>query len=82
MCLTGAFHLLYLPNNLVVRGDAGATPAKLVSSELLVRSSIVSGLVSGVSAIVFALLLNGSEQHRAIAQPPPLDVPTLATCDI
>jgi hypothetical protein len=57
MCFTGAFELMYVPKNIVVRGDAAATAVKLVASEFLVRLSLVSGLVSGASAIVFALLL-------------------------
>ena len=48
VALSGIFNLIYVPSTLIVSGDATATVANILSSELLFRTGILSGLVSSV----------------------------------
>ena len=69
--ITGAFSLMYVPQTLIVPGNATATANNILASEMLFRIGIVSGLVSGTAFIflVRALyrLLNGvSKTHASL----------------
>lgn len=57
LALTGVFSLIYVPTTLVVFGDATATAENIMSSELLFRSGILSGLVSNVIFVFLVLVL-------------------------
>ena len=69
--ITGAFSLMYVPQTLIVPGNATATANNILASEMLFRIGIVSGLISGTAFIflVRALyrLLNGvSKTHASL----------------
>ncbi len=51
--LSGIFHLMYVPSELIVRGNASATFNNIIASETLFRLGIVSGLI----CYIFFLLL-------------------------
>ena len=57
MAITGPIGLLYVPSKLIVPGDAAATVSKIVASEGLFRSSIVSWLIGQMIFIVLPLVL-------------------------
>ncbi len=69
--IPGAFSLMYVPQTLIVPGNATATANNILASEMLFRIGIVSGLISGAAFIflVRALyrLLNGvSKTHASL----------------
>ncbi len=53
----GLFSLMYIPNTLIVWGDAGATASKIMQSELLFRFGIVSGFICMFAFILLPLVL-------------------------
>lgn len=53
----GPFCLMYVPNKIMVRGDAAATAANVLAHEMLLRTSIVIWLVGMAIWIVMALAL-------------------------
>ncbi len=57
LAVTGVFNLLYVPTAITVYGDAAATAANIMSSELLFRAGILSGLISNVIFIFLVLAL-------------------------
>ena len=57
LALTGAFSLLYVPSMLVVFGDAAATAENILTSELLFRAGILSGVVSNIIFVFLVLAL-------------------------
>lgn len=57
MVLTGPFSLIYVPNKLIVRGDATATAANILNHETLFRFSIFADLVGQVIFICLAIAL-------------------------
>lgn len=57
VALSGVFNLIYVPSTLIVSGDATATVANILSSELLFRTGILSGLVSSVIFVFLVLSL-------------------------
>ena len=57
MVVTGPFSLIYLPNKLIVRGNAAATAGKVLASEMLFRLGIVADLVGAVLFILLAMAL-------------------------
>ena len=57
LALTGIFSLLYVPNTLIVFGDATATANNITSSELLFRTGILTGLISNVIFVFLVLAL-------------------------
>ena len=68
--LFGIVRLIYIPNALIVNGDASATANNIASHELLFRFGIVSYLVSSVLWIFVTLalyrLLKGVDQALAL----------------
>lgn len=64
------FALVYLPNKLIVQGNATATAHNLVASEMLFRLGIMAELVSQALFIFVVLalyhLLKGVNQRRAL----------------
>ncbi len=69
--ITGAFNLLYVPSAFIVPGDATATANKIMTSELVFRTGIVSELISATSFIFLVLalyhLLKGvNKKHAAL----------------
>src|SRR5678815_637288 len=54
-CLPAPFALLYVPNTLIVRGDAAATANNLRNAEGLLRAGMAVELFSATAAI-FAVL--------------------------
>ena len=65
--ITGAFSLLYVPQTLIVPGNATATANNTLASEMLFRIGIVSGLISGTAFIFLVRLCTaysmGSARH-------------------
>jgi hypothetical protein len=57
VAITGAFSIMYVPETLIVRGDAAATAARIASSELLFRVGIASGLICQITFIFLVLTL-------------------------
>jgi hypothetical protein len=57
VAITGAFSIMYVPETLIVRGDATATAARIASSELLFRLGIASGLICQITFIFLVLTL-------------------------
>ena len=53
----GVFGILYVPNALVVHGDAAATARNILSSELMFRLSIVSAIICPLVTLGTALFL-------------------------
>ncbi len=70
LAVTGVFSLIYVPSTLIVFGDATATADNIMSSELLFRSGILSGLISNVIFVFLVLalyrLLKGISHKQAI----------------
>lgn len=57
LVLTAPFSLIYVPNKLIVRGDAAATASNVLSHEMLFRVAIVGDLISTVIFICLGLAL-------------------------
>ncbi len=57
LAVTGVFSLMYVPSTLFVFGDATATADNIMSSELLFRAGILSGLISNVIFVFLVLAL-------------------------
>jgi hypothetical protein len=57
MVITAPFSLIYVPNKLIVRGDATATAANVLAHETLFRLSIFADLVGQVIFICLAIAL-------------------------
>ncbi len=57
LAVTGVFNLLYVPSALFVFGDATATADNVMSSELLFRTGILSGVISNVIFVFLVLAL-------------------------
>lgn len=55
--LTGIFAELYVPSQIVVRGDALATANNILASETLFRLGIATGLVSSVAFLALPFVL-------------------------
>ncbi len=53
----GLFSLMYIPNALIVWGDAAATASKIMESELLFRLGIVSGYICMLAFVILPLVL-------------------------
>jgi hypothetical protein len=67
---SGPFSLIYVPNVLVVSGDAAATAAKILAHETMFRFAILADVYSGVISLLlmFALyrLLNDVDHEQAV----------------
>ena len=57
MVFTAPFSLIYVPNKLIVRGDATATAANILSHETLFRLGIFADLVGHIIFICLAIAL-------------------------
>jgi hypothetical protein len=57
MVLTAPFSLIYVPNKLIVRGDADATASNILTHETLFRLSILGDLVGHVIFICLGIAL-------------------------
>ena len=57
MVFTGPFSLIYVPNKLIVRGDATATAANVVAHETFFRFGILGDLVGHVIFICLGIAL-------------------------
>ena len=57
MVFTAPFSLIYVPNKLIVRGDATATASNILAHETLFRLSILGDLVGQVIFICLAIAL-------------------------
>jgi hypothetical protein len=57
MVFTAPFSLIYVPNKLIVRGDATATASNILAHETLFRFSILGELVGQVIFICLAIAL-------------------------
>ena len=71
LVLTGPFSLIYVPDKLIVRGDATATANSILTHETLFRLGIVASLFSTVIFICLAIalyrLLSGvNKTHAAL----------------
>jgi Domain of unknown function (DUF4386) len=65
----GPFYLLYVPSRTIVRNDAAATSARILSHETLFRFGLLAETLGAVVFIGLALalyrLLEGVDRHRA-----------------
>ena len=57
LAVTGVFSLIYVPSTLFVFGDATATADNIMSSELLFRAGILSGVISNIIFVFLVLAL-------------------------
>ena len=57
MMFTAPLTLIYIPNKLVVRGDATATASHILNHEMLFRVGIVAELVGAITFILLGLAL-------------------------
>jgi len=57
LALAGPIRLMYIPNALFVRGDAGATAANIAAHETLVRLGMLADVFCGVVLIFLTLAL-------------------------
>jgi hypothetical protein len=68
--LAAPLRLVYIPNTLIVNGNAGATVGNIVAHEKLFRLGILSDLFCGVIEIFLVLalyqLLRGVDRRRAV----------------
>jgi len=55
--VTGVFGLLYIPSQIIVRGDALATASNILASESLFRLGIVIGLLSSTAFLLLPFAL-------------------------
>jgi len=55
--LSGPFSLIYVPNALIVTGNAAATAANILSHETMFRLAIVADLYGGVVSLALVLAL-------------------------
>ena len=67
----GAFALVYVPNKLIVHGDATTTAANIAVSETLFRAGIACNLVSqilfiGVALALYDLLKGVNRRHASL----------------
>jgi hypothetical protein len=69
MVFTAPFSLIYVPNTLIVRGNATATASNILAHEMLFRLGIVADLISSVIfaclAIALYRLLSGVNKTHA-----------------
>ena len=54
---TAPYNLIYVPNKLIVRGDAATTAANILGHEMMFRLSIVSEIFSAVVFVLLSLAL-------------------------
>jgi hypothetical protein len=57
LAFTAPFSLIYVPNKLIVRGDAATTASNIRNSEMLFRSSIALNLITSVIFLFVVLAL-------------------------
>ena len=57
MVVTGPFSLIYVPNKLIVRGNAAATADNILAHETIFRLAILADLVGSVIFICLAIAL-------------------------
>src|SRR5471032_2438870 len=57
LVITGPFSLIYVPNKLIVHGNASATAANILAHETLFRLAIVGDLIGTVLFIFVGLAL-------------------------
>ncbi len=69
MAITGAFSILYVPETLIVPGDAAITVQNILDSEWLFRLGFVSGLLCQATFVFLVLelykLLKGVDRQQA-----------------
>jgi len=68
-CIPAPFSLLYVPNTLIVRGDAAATAGRILASETMFKLGIAGELINSIAFLfaVWALhrLLSGVNRRYA-----------------
>lgn len=57
LVISGIVNLLYIPSQLIVRGNASITLENIKNSELLFRYGIVSGIITFLTFIILPLVL-------------------------
>src|SRR5260370_2417413 len=57
LVIPGPFVLIYLPSNLIVRGDHAATAANLLAHETLLRFGMVADVAGSIFFLVLAFAL-------------------------
>ena len=57
MVFTAPFTLLYIPNKLIVRGDATATASNILAHETMFRLAIIGDLITAVIFICLGIAL-------------------------
>src|SRR4030095_3793673 len=57
MVVTGPFSLIYVPNKLIVRGNAAATAENILAHETLSRLAILADLIGAVIFICLGIAL-------------------------
>ncbi len=55
--ITGVYGMLYIPSQIIVRGDTVATANKILSNEFLFRTGIINDLISNTICVFLVLVL-------------------------
>ena len=69
LAITAAYAIMYVPSQIIVRGNAAVTTGNMIANEFLFRTGIVSHLISETLFIYLVLvlyrLLKGINERRA-----------------
>lgn len=57
LTITGAYSIIYVPSQIIVRGNAAATANNIISNEFLFRTGTVVDLISNIIFVVLVLVL-------------------------
>ena len=57
LAITGAYGIMFVPSQIIVRGNAAATTNNIIANEFLFRTGIVSQLISSIIFVFLVLVL-------------------------
>ncbi len=57
LAITGVYSIIYVPSQIIVRGDAVTTAKNILSNEFLFRTGIISDIISNTIFVLLVLVL-------------------------